>query len=695
MSGLSDGRDKSLRPADMMADFVPGRVVIDAAKRKRVKYEAKCANTGYGRDKPLRPTDMLLYSWDGGLDVCVDLTGSSPLTQTGMINFASGRAVFEAAQRKCAKYEAKCADSGHSFIPFSFSSFGKLVKDAVTLLKRILKFSVTQDIGARVVVHIFNMIGFAIARGVGTQIVVPFTVGKLPMKYLGVSFLAKNLRVNDCRQLIDKVKTIIGDWKNRFLSYAGRVQLISYVLASMQTYWALVYLLPKTVVKEIDKVKKNFLWSNGGNNNGRAKIAWKVGSWMMNWEAVLGYVVRWDVSLSNSLPMIVVRLWKCRVFISEENVVKKSVFPWSLKRIRKFFMAQDIGARVAVHIFNWISFAIAKGIALWKSQREDHTSDWLRAVPISGLGQTMNACSRVFAVDIYGDHDVSCAGIIGNKHHHNVVRDTLADICFRSRISVGKEVDIGLDGGVTNHYVQQICYFTRRMEVDVCVDLTGSSPLTQIGMADFVPGRARIRKCSMAQYIGARAAVHIFNMIGFAIANGAIHKLHDPQCELLLLRNYVRVTKLSYALRTCSPLSLLESQVQFYQALLGDIIWYAFLDYRLQKSALQAKILMKTGIDSRGSSFQHVIDAFNTTCNNDLVSKLVVPMFSEGSLCLNYNAHQMDQCGDHAVHCSSEVGVKFRHNIVHDILVDTCSQVGIMVRKESQMGFLSEDGKDL
>ncbi|GJZ69795.1 hypothetical protein Tco_0633345 [Tanacetum coccineum] len=29
-------------------------------------------------------------------------------------------------------------------------------------------------------------------------------------------------------------------------------------------------------------------------------------------------------------------------------------------------------------------------MSLWTSQREDHTSDWLRAVPISGLGQTMN-----------------------------------------------------------------------------------------------------------------------------------------------------------------------------------------------------------------------------------------------------------------------------------------------------------------
>ncbi|GJW44289.1 hypothetical protein Tco_0073088 [Tanacetum coccineum] len=126
---------------------------------------------GGGRDKPLRPADMLLYSWDGGLDVCVDLTGLSSLTQTGMIDFAPGRAMIEAAQRKCVKYEAKCADIGYSFLPFSFSSFGELDKEAVTLLKRIRRFSVTQDITARAAVHIFNRIDFAIARGVGTQIV--------------------------------------------------------------------------------------------------------------------------------------------------------------------------------------------------------------------------------------------------------------------------------------------------------------------------------------------------------------------------------------------------------------------------------------------------------------------------------------------------------------------------------------------
>ncbi|GJW21646.1 hypothetical protein Tco_0032268 [Tanacetum coccineum] len=92
---------------------------------------------GEGRDKPLRPTDMLLYSWERGIDVCVDQTGSLPLMQTGMVDFMSGRVVIEATQRKRVKYEAKCVDIGYGFLPFSFSSFGELENDVVALLKRI------------------------------------------------------------------------------------------------------------------------------------------------------------------------------------------------------------------------------------------------------------------------------------------------------------------------------------------------------------------------------------------------------------------------------------------------------------------------------------------------------------------------------------------------------------------------------
>nr|GEU59103.1 hypothetical protein [Tanacetum cinerariifolium] len=225
-------------------------------------------------------------------------------------------------------------------------------------------------------------------------------------------------------------------------------------------------------------------------------------------------------------------------------------------------------------------------MALWKSQQGDHTSDWLQAVLISSLGQTMNgktyrcvlcyrlgvplfsvlkpclACSRVFAGDIYGDHAVLCAGIIGIKHLHNLVCDTLVDIYYRSGISVDKEVDIGLDGGHDKPLrPANILLYSWDRGLDVCVDLMGSSPLTQTGITGFVSGHAviyaaqnkrvkydtkcatigngflpfsfsslgeleegavtllkRIQKYFMTQDVEARAAVHIFNRIGFSIS---------------------------------------------------------------------------------------------------------------------------------------------------------------------------------
>ncbi|GKC51141.1 hypothetical protein Tco_1073886 [Tanacetum coccineum] len=180
-SGILTGKEVDIRLGSSpltqtgMVNFVVGRAVTDAGHRKRVKYETKCSDIGYGflpfsfsslgelekdavallnrilkfsvtqdigahvsahtgkevdigldggRDKPLRPADMLLYSWDGGLDVCVDLTGSSSLTQTGMVDFIPGQAMIDAAQRKRGKYMAKCAIIGYGFLPFFFLFFG-------------------------------------------------------------------------------------------------------------------------------------------------------------------------------------------------------------------------------------------------------------------------------------------------------------------------------------------------------------------------------------------------------------------------------------------------------------------------------------------------------------------------------------------------------------------------------------------
>nr|GEV92051.1 hypothetical protein [Tanacetum cinerariifolium] len=98
------------------------------------------------------------------LDVSVDLTGSSPLTQTGMVDSVPGRAVIDAAQRKRGKYMAKCADIGYGFLPFSFSSLEKLEADAVTLLKRIRKFSMTQDIEVLLFIYLIGSVSLLLKK---------------------------------------------------------------------------------------------------------------------------------------------------------------------------------------------------------------------------------------------------------------------------------------------------------------------------------------------------------------------------------------------------------------------------------------------------------------------------------------------------------------------------------------------------
>ena len=106
-------------------------------------------------------------------------------------------------------------------------------------------------------------------------LVMPFRIGVLPLKYLGIPLSGKRIINEDCRCLIQKVKNRLNDWRNKTLSFAGRLQLISSVLTSLHVYWASMFLLPNHVCDSIDKLSKKFLWSGGGEGSGIASVSWK------------------------------------------------------------------------------------------------------------------------------------------------------------------------------------------------------------------------------------------------------------------------------------------------------------------------------------------------------------------------------------------------------------------------------------
>nr|GEV93492.1 reverse transcriptase domain-containing protein [Tanacetum cinerariifolium] len=103
-----------------------------------------------------------------------------------------------------------------------------------------------------------------------------FSEGCLPVKYLGVPLVTSRLVFRDCKELIEKVQDRVNDWKNKFLSAAGRLQLVRSVLSYMHVYWASMFILPSRVLADIEQIIRGFLWCHGLMSRGRAKVVWAV-----------------------------------------------------------------------------------------------------------------------------------------------------------------------------------------------------------------------------------------------------------------------------------------------------------------------------------------------------------------------------------------------------------------------------------
>ncbi|KAL0292946.1 UNVERIFIED_CONTAM: putative ribonuclease H protein [Sesamum angustifolium] len=86
---------------------------------------------------------------------------------------------------------------------------------------------------------------------------------------------ASRLSISDCKPLLLKIDSRIKGWESIQLSFAGRLQLIKSVLMSLNVYWAMAFILPKGVIREVEKKMRTFLWK-GNSAVGYPKVAWSV-----------------------------------------------------------------------------------------------------------------------------------------------------------------------------------------------------------------------------------------------------------------------------------------------------------------------------------------------------------------------------------------------------------------------------------
>jgi ribonuclease HI len=102
-----------------------------------------------------------------------------------------------------------------------------------------------------------------------------FKIGSLPFLYLGVPIFKGKPKVPHLHPIADKVKLKLSAWKASLLSIAGRVQLVNSVIQSMLIYSMSLYSWPISLLKDIERSIRNFIWSGDSEKRKLVTVSWK------------------------------------------------------------------------------------------------------------------------------------------------------------------------------------------------------------------------------------------------------------------------------------------------------------------------------------------------------------------------------------------------------------------------------------
>lgn len=152
-----------------------------------------------------------------------------------------------------------------------------------------------------------------------------FSEGSLPMSYLGLPLITGALKSRHCSPLISRIACKINLWTCKFISQAGRIQLINSVLFGIQSYWAMYIFLPGAVLKKIQCMLSKFLWKGSISGHCLYKIAWADCCFAKS-EGGLGFknLQKWNDSA------ILYQLW--RIINKTNSIWVNWLFAYDLKR---------------------------------------------------------------------------------------------------------------------------------------------------------------------------------------------------------------------------------------------------------------------------------------------------------------------------------------------------------------------------
>jgi hypothetical protein len=96
-----------------------------------------------------------------------------------------------------------------------------------------------------------------------------------PNQYLGLPLTLGRIKMVHLQYIQDRARGELAGWQGKLVNIAGRRELVRSVLSSLPIYLLTVIKVLKKFLKELDKVRKKFLWAGDTELTGaKCKVAW-------------------------------------------------------------------------------------------------------------------------------------------------------------------------------------------------------------------------------------------------------------------------------------------------------------------------------------------------------------------------------------------------------------------------------------
>ena len=155
--------------------------------------------------------------------------------------------------------------------------FGEASMENIKAIKSILRtFELASGLKINFAKSSFGSIGMSESWKRNAADFLNYSLLPIPFVYLGIPIGDNPRRCQLWDPILKKCERKLSKWKQRHVSFGGRVTLIQSILTSIPIYFLSFFRIPRRVVERLEGIQRRFLWGGGPDQHKISWVKWEI-----------------------------------------------------------------------------------------------------------------------------------------------------------------------------------------------------------------------------------------------------------------------------------------------------------------------------------------------------------------------------------------------------------------------------------